>query len=410
MNILIVGTIRPSHEYLLNLGHQVVLFMPQDQAVPEDLSARYAHLVCLGKGTPNTVWCGLAEVIHATLPIDYVVCFTDLCQNLAFDLAQRLGVRCMVQNDVLQNTSNKYSMRQVLATAGIESCKYQFISNEIELLAAVQIIGFPCIVKPVAGQASLNVVKLEKASDIAQAIELLGQEVILAGMIVEEFMSGIEYSVEGVSVGGQHHLVAITDKYKDTKTFVEIGHAVPAQVDAGQAAAIKDYVEQVLSALGFVDGPSHTELIMTASGPRIIETHTRLGGDRIMELVRLATGVDLYELTARQSIGEPIGDLLPSMPKSRQSAAIWFATPAASDAMVLSKVTGIEEAKMSEGVNLVVILKKPGIRGTQVRHSYDRSAFAIAVGKDNQEALKNAKAAVAHMQFTYQMDTTLCDG
>ena len=53
-------------------------------------------------------------------------------------------------------------------------------------------------------------------------------------------------------------------------------------------------------------GPTHTEIVLTESGPRLIETHLRFGGDSIWDLVTDATGVDLVKNQWRQMIGEKV--------------------------------------------------------------------------------------------------------
>ena len=57
-----------------------------------------------------------------------------------------------------------------------------------------------------------------------------------------------------------------------------------------------------------VASASHTEVIVTAEGPRIVGTHVRLGGDSIPELIQLVSGVDLEELWIRQTLGESVFD------------------------------------------------------------------------------------------------------
>jgi cysteine synthase A len=52
-------------------------------------------------------------------------------------------------------------------------------------------------------------------------------------------------------------------------------------------------------------GPTHTEVKIDADGTvRIIETHTRLAGGFIPEMVRAVTDIDLYALTVQEACGE----------------------------------------------------------------------------------------------------------
>ena len=103
---------------------------------------------------------------------------------------------------------------------------------------------------------------------------------------------------------------------------VELGHVVPAALTPGDRTAVTELVTAVLDAVGLVEGPAHTEVIVTADGPRVVEAHSRRGGDRINELVRLVHGVDLEEATYRLALG---GEG-PGAPAPQGAAAIRFLT------------------------------------------------------------------------------------
>jgi biotin carboxylase len=65
-------------------------------------------------------------------------------------------------------------------------------------------------------------------------------------------------------------------------------------------------VTALLDAAGHRFGPAHTEIILTAEGPRVVESQARLGGDRIPLLVELATGFDLEAAVFAALAGKPV--------------------------------------------------------------------------------------------------------
>jgi biotin carboxylase len=376
--------------------------MPQDRVIPKDLKLPHEAVIVLAADAPDAVSVEIAAVLHKATPFDAVACYSDQYQALASRIAQRLEVFTLADNELLENTANKFLMRQALDAADVPHCRYRFARGTDEVRQAVQAVGFPCILKPVGGQGgSVGVAKVEGHGELEQAMAWVGEKEIATGVMVEEFLVGEEFSVEAISVEGHHHIFAVTKKYTDAKTFVELGHVVPAPIDGETQAAITSYVRRVLSALGFHDCPSHTELIVTARGPRIIETHTRLGGDKIVDLVLHATGIDLYDLVARQSAGMPIVDDIPATIQYAQSAAIWFADPGHGD-QYLESITGVDEARALENVKLVETLKEPGSRSAPVAHSDDRSAMAIAVGPSAQAALATSRSAIRSLNFLYR--------
>jgi biotin carboxylase len=375
--------------------------MPQDRILPRDLSAPHDAVIALEAGASSEQWLDIASAMHNAQPFDALVCYSDLYQKLAGDIAQRLRVFCSIDQDLLEKTRNKFLMRQALDSQGIPHCRYRFARGKEEIVLAVRDIGMPCILKPVAGEASMGVAKLNDEADLEQALARVGEIDIRQGVMVEEFLVGQEFSVEAISDAGHHHIIAITKKYKDMKSFVEIGHVVPAPIAMDEKQAIEAYARRVLGGLGFRDSTSHTELILTDQGPRLVETHTRLGGDRIIDLVEHASGINLYALSAKQSVGTSIAELIPPEITYAQSAAIWYADPSMPGDVRLESITGMAEASALDNVKLVEALVKTGCSGTAVTHSHDRSAFAIAVGRSADEALATSRNAIGKLNFLY---------
>jgi biotin carboxylase len=389
------------HDRLKDLGHELALFMPRERARPQDALGPYQQVVILDHQAPAQLWVEMARVLHDRLAFEAVVAYNEHTYHIVRAVSEALGIPTVVDADLLGRVRNKYAMRELLDKHGVPSCRYELASGREAVLAAITAIGLPCIVKPVDGEASVGVAKIGAAADIDAALRRVGDEQIGDGVLVEEFLTGEEFSVEGISIGASHHIVAITKKFKDGQTFVERGHLVPAPLDAATRDSIMRYVARVLDVLEFHDCPSHTEIILTADGPRIIETHNRIGGDRIIDLVQLATGVDIHDLVARQSVGEDVSSLLPRPIESRQSAATWFADPVGPATNTLIEVRNVEHVRDLPYVQRVDLLKEPGSPQTAVRQSSDRSAQVVVVGATPEDALDRARHAIGMLEFVY---------
>jgi biotin carboxylase len=401
MRVLVVGTNRMCHDRLRDLGHEMVLFMPKGRARPQDALGPYQHVVILEHQATTHLWVEMARVLHDCLGFEAVVAYNEHTYHIVHAVSEALRIPTVVDADLLGRVRNKYAMRAILGKHGVPSCRYELASGREAVLAAIRMIGLPCIVKPVDGEASAGVAKIGAAADIDAALQWVGDEQIGDGVLVEEFLTGEEFSVEGISIGASHHIVAITKKFKDGQTFVERGHLVPAPLGAAARESIMRYVERVLDVLDFHDCPSHTEIILTADGPRIIETHNRIGGDRIIDLVQLATGVDMHDLIARQSVGEDVSSLLPREIGSRQSAVTWFADPAGPATNTLVEVKNVERVRDLPYVQRVDLFKEPGSAQTAVRQSSDRSGQVVVVGDTPEEAVDRARQAIRMLEFVY---------
>ena len=401
MRVLVVGTNRLCHDRLREHGHQMVLFVPRGKARREDPAGPYRHVVIVEDQAGIDLWVDVARAFHRSMRFEAVVAYNEHTYHIVRAISDTLDIPTVVDTGLFGRVLDKSRMRELLEKHDVPSCRYARATGREAVLTAIRDIGLPCIVKPVDGEASLGVARIDSPGDIGAALQRVGDEHIDRGVLVEEFLVGDEFSVEGISAGARHHIVAITKKFRDDMTFVERGHLVPAPVDAAARESIVSYVERILDVLEFHDCPSHTEIVLTARGPRIIETHNRIGGDRIGDLVRLATGVDLYDLVARQSLGEDVTALLPGRIVPKQSAVVWYADPGGPPANTLLEVRDVERVRALPYVRQVELLKEPGAPQTAVRQSSDRSALAVVVGDTPQEALRRAQEAIRMLTFVY---------
>ncbi len=231
------------------------------------------------------------------------------------------------------------------------------------------------ILKPAGGTSSHAV---ERVADPGDADAAWRRFTAAGGTrpVAEEFLDGPEISVEAFSHRGRHTVVAVTDK-RVLPNFVETGHTVPSALPPDTLTEVAALVTAFLDAVGLREGPSHTELKVTGRGPRIIESHNRIGGDKIRELVRIAYGVDLVGLT----VGCPLG-LLPAPagpPTPRAGAAIRFLTP---DPGTVHRV------ELPDTDASAVISLKVGVGDVvgPVRRSEDRAGHVLAEGTDAADA------------------------
>jgi biotin carboxylase len=175
-------------------------------------------------------------------------------------------------------------------------------------------LSFPAVVKPVDGCGSLMVRRVDTADQLREELALLrsaplddmGKQVGSA-FLVEPYIDGPEFSVEGFVADGRVTVAAVTEKRLGPEPyFVELGHVVEARLDPAQRAVLARTAVQAVGALGVTVGAFHVEARLSAHGPVVIEVAARLGGDLIPELVARVHGRDLYEATIRAFAGLPI--------------------------------------------------------------------------------------------------------
>ncbi|MFF4960952.1 ATP-grasp domain-containing protein [Streptomyces sp. NPDC001222] len=374
-----------------------------------DLDA-YERVVVLPATVDSAEWISTAHFINTRDVIDAIVNYTEFSATETALIADSLGLRAY-SLDTARVVNDKNSMRTRLREAGVDDTRSEIITSFDSMQDAAERIGYPLICKPTRGISSKGITRIDGPGNLLHAFErgisgATGLDV--PDILIEQFHTGREYSVECLSDSGQHFVVSITEKHIDAATFVEVGHVVPAPLTPDDTARIEGTVRRMLTALGIANGSTHTEVILTDSAVRIVETHLRCGGDRIIEMVRDVTGIDMPTVAGRQSLGESVhgelADALRSRPDERY-AAIRYLVPHSPG--VVASVEGYEKALGIEGVQEVVVMQGPGAVVTGLNSSASRLAFARALGSTPEEAMERACASVNHLAF--QMTTASVD-
>jgi formate-dependent phosphoribosylglycinamide formyltransferase (GAR transformylase) len=371
----------------------------------------HARLVALPHDGGAGEWVEMARCIHARDPFGHLATYGERDQDKAAAIGAALGLRTH-SPQTARWVHDKAAMRQRLAALGVDGTPSGRVRNIEEAAQAGRQYGYPFVLKPVAGTGSAGVTVVHSPADLAAAWEWAARVTAEepGELVAERYLDGTELSVETLSEDGEHRIVCLTGKVKTATHCVELGHMVPGPFDAATREAVSRFTASVLDALGVRDGVGHTEIIVTADGPHVVETHLRPAGDEIPEMIRDTHGIDLLDLLVRQSLGEHVmGRLdgeLKAAAKITTCAAIWFGTPAASGRIVA--VTGIEAAREMAGVVGVDFLKEAGDElPAELTHSGTaggsaRAISARATADDPREALRRAKAAAEAVRFTVE--------
>lgn len=273
-------------------------------------------------------------------------------------------------------STNKHLMRECFKDHGLPSPR-SFLVESASDLEGID-LTFPVIVKPLDRSGSRGITKVEDYSGLPEAIEAAKSQGFEKKALVEEFISGKEYSVEYISWQGKHLFLALTEKFTTgAPGYIETAHFEPAEVDQATLERVKDLVERSLDALGIEYGASHSELKIDEDGNMgLIEIGGRMGGDCIgSDLVELTTGYDFLEAVIDIALGNP-----PKEYERREAfAAVRF-------------VLGQEDVDVLENIrknNPELIIKEDlhEITGASVTQSGDRFGYFILSG-NNKELLR----------------------
>ena len=314
---------------------------------------------------------------------------------------ERLGKKPDLSYEDSLCATIKSHMRKRLEENHVPVPVYYVAENWAGFWEAVKALDGRCIVKPSDNAGSRGVTLLEDGEkteeELRRAYDYSKGNSRNGIVMVEEFMSGAEVSVEAMTVNGKTEIISITDKYiTPPPYFVEIAHSEPSRLGGEIQERIREVALQAIRAIRLQNGPSHTEIKVTEEGPKVVEIAARLGGDFITSrLVPLSTGVDLVGASVRLAAGEA-PDL---SAKWQRAAAIHFIQ---SGKGKLRRLEIGEEIFRMDGVEEAVLYKKAGDTTDGTRSSNDRLGHIITVGRTPEEAMERGRKALERICMEYE--------
>jgi biotin carboxylase len=316
-----------------------------------------------------------ARLLRGRGGADGVVSTTERGLEPAARLVECLGVTGTALPTV-RASRDKRLMRQLLAAQAPDLTVPFASASDADAVTEVLRSSSRSIFKPACGTGSAGVQIVSSLADF-ERIPASSREV---GQL-EMFMAGVEVTVETLSTEGRHAILGVAEKWI-TENFVEVGHVMPPpSLSQAQLEFVAIAVGRLLDIIGLTDGVACTEVMVEGNDVKIVETHNRLGGDGVADLVQATTGLD-WRLT---SLGWPVGELPERGPRRAEAAAMAFFV---ADEGVVTSV--LQQAPQLEDVNfeLWAPTAKVGDIIGPVRSSDDRLGAARLVGPNPQVCAK----------------------
>lgn len=260
--------------------------------------------------------------LHRQRRFDRVITTTEPAGESTGYVVDALGLPG-VSEFTARALKNKGLMRELLAKNDLSPVRYRVVHSAAELTEFLAEIGGMVIVKPIDGVASMHINTVTSAAEAAAAWDRL-RATGAAEALAEEYLDGPVVSVDSYSQNGRHLPIGYSE-YRMNDRYVEWEVSTPSRVAAPHRDALFALTPRLLDAVGLTEGPSHSEFVLTADGPRVLESHARLAGSGAPELVRRAFGQDMNQMFLTIPLG--ITDLPLTSPPPVAGAAVRFFTP-----------------------------------------------------------------------------------
>ena len=242
--------------------------------------------------------------IRATLgdvQFDRIECLWEPLVLLAAELRQLMGVDGM-SVDTVVGFRDKAIMKQRLAAAGLRVPKNARVSTTVEARDAAQAIGFPLVVKPIAGAGTADTHRVNDQDELEDVLTRVGH---VRELSVEEYIDGDEFTYDTVAIDGQAVFESVAQYLPKPIESRNLQWISPAQIvfrDPYQPQYQRgiELGRQVLSALNMGTGFVHMEWFKKADGEVVFgEIGARPGGAKLMDQINFATDFDVFREWAR---------------------------------------------------------------------------------------------------------------
>ena len=228
--------------------------------------------------------------------IDRVICLWEPGVLLAARLREELGAPGMTVEECLP-FRNKDLMKEKVAAAGIRTPKHASAKNAAGVRAAAKKIGFPIIIKPIAGAGSMDTYRADNAADVKTAISKMGH---IDEVNVEEFIDGEEYTFDTICIDGKMAYSNI-GYYRPrpldgrSQEWISPQTLCLRDMDAPHLAGGREMGRAVLEALGMKTGFTHMEWYRKTNGEVVFgEIAVRPAGARTVDLMNFVSDIDLF--------------------------------------------------------------------------------------------------------------------
>jgi biotin carboxylase len=265
---------------------------------------------------------------------------------------------------------NKLACRLAMRRAGLLVPWFQPApaSRDPQTLAAD--VPYPCVVKPLALSGSRGVIRADTPAEFVEAFDRLrtllrAPDVRIERdsahdmIMIESFIPGREYAIEGLLDRGVLRTLAIFDKPDplDGPFFEETIYLTPSGLDESRQADVRAAVTKAAQAIGLVHGPVHAEVRVNDAGVFVLEVAARpIGGlcSKALRFSKNAEGsVSLEEVLLRHALGEDVSQY---EREARASGVMMIPIPRRG---IYKGVDGIDEAREVRGIEEIRITAKP---------------------------------------------------
>jgi formate-dependent phosphoribosylglycinamide formyltransferase (GAR transformylase) len=281
-------------------------------AVPPVAREALAHYLQVGSLAAGDAVVATVDDLARHMRIDRVECLWEPYMLLAARLREELGLPGLTVGQTVP-FRDKELMKELLGAAGLRTPGHESAETVAGVWAAAERLGFPLIVKPIAGAGAADTYRADSPAELDAVLPMLRH---VPQVIVEEFVDGEEFTYDTICAGGRvlfENICWYRPRPLLMKQHEWISPVTVAlrALDAPDLQAGRALGASALKVLGFRDGFTHMEWYRKAGGEVVFgEIGARPPGARTVDVMNYATDADLFagwaEAVTHGRISQPV--------------------------------------------------------------------------------------------------------
>ena len=387
-------------------------------------AADYCHQLAPSWGMPPIMALQFdrpAEAVETVLrevdgKLDGVLSVDDSGVELAALLAKRLGLAGNSRQAV-RTLRDKFAFRQLLRQGGFLCPEFHHLPTGTDPQKLASELRFPVVVKARRLSASRGVIRADNAEELVTAVGQVraiqsraDREAAELGLIVESFIPGLEYALEGMLARGELTTLALFDKPDplDGPYFEETLYVTPSRLPERVQNLIRQEVARACRAAGIEAGPIHAEMRVNEQGIWLLEIAARSIGGLCARVLRHSLGMSLEELILRSLIAAPDARNLP-VPAAGDAAAAGVMMIPIPRRGIYDGIFGLTDAQSVPGITGVTITAEPGQIVAPPPEGDSYLGFIFARAATPVDAEKALRAAHRRLHFIIRKELPVAE-
>lgn len=293
---------------VIGAAHDIGCYVITSDYLPNNIAHRYSDEFC------NVSIVEKEKVLEKAreLRIDGIMSFAcDPGVITAAYVAEKMGLPSVGSYEAVSILQNKGKFREYLTANGFNVPTAKGYTSIDEAICDIEMFHWPVIVKPTDSAGSKGVSKVDNPSRLRESIEYALTYSHRNEFIIEDFlqMTGCSSDTDSFSVDGELKFVSFNCQMFDKQAenpYTPAAYCWPATISDEHQKELTKEIQRLITLLDLKSSVYNIETRECVDGKAyIMECSPRGGGNRLSEMLKYATGVDLVGNSVKAALGEP---------------------------------------------------------------------------------------------------------